>query len=98
MTDEATAREVIARIVEISEAIAFQAGVGGMETAGSIVSYLARHPDQIAPLLDGTLSVLDWPPGWHAHGILTWHGVDGKIHRPEVVRRHKIIKQMEQSA
>jgi hypothetical protein len=86
---------VIAQIVEYAEAIAWQAGVGGMETAGSIVSYLAAHPDQIDLLMSGKLSVLDWPVGWHEHGRLSWHGQDGKIYDPEKVRRHRLIKQME---
>lgn len=84
--------DVIARIVEVSENIAFHAGVGGMETAGSIVSYLAKHPDQIPALMAGTLSVLDWPRAWHAHGVLTWHGTDGKIYSPAFVRRQMVIK------
>lgn len=95
MTKDDTAASVIAKIVEVSNAIAWQADVGGMETAGSIVSYLATHPDQIAPLMAGELSVLDWPVGWHEHGCLTWHGQDGKIYSPEHVRRHRLIKQME---
>lgn len=73
---------VIRRIVELSKAIGWQAGVGSMETAGSIVSYLHEHPEDTAKLMDGTLSVLDWPDGWHARGCLSWHGMDGKIHHP----------------
>jgi hypothetical protein len=73
---------VIARIVHDSQLIAWQAGVGGMETAGSIVSYLHEHPEDIPKLMDGTLSVLDWPTRWHMHGCLSWHGADGKLHHP----------------
>lgn len=89
------AERVIARIVEVSQAISCQAGVGGMETAGSIVSYIAEHPDQIEPLMAGNLSVLNWPMRWHMHGCLTWHGQDGKIHSPEHARRATIIRAME---
>lgn len=78
---------VIAKIVQYAEAIARHAGVGSMETAGSIVSYLATHPDQIEPFMAGKVSVLDWPVGWHEHGCLTWHGQDGKIYGPEDVAR-----------
>lgn len=97
MSDFAESKTVIDRIVELSEAIAWQAGVGGMETAGSIVSYLADRPEHIPALMAGKLSVLDWPIGWHEHGRLTWHGMDGRIHKPEDVRRHRLIKQMEKS-
>lgn len=93
-----TEAAVITRIVELSEAIAWQAGVGGMETAGSIVSYLHEHPEDLPKLMDGTLSVIDWPMGWHMHGCLSWHGQDGKIYRPETVRRTQMIREMEKSA
>lgn len=86
---------VIKSIARAAEAIAWQAGVGGMEMAGSIVSYLDRHPDLIEDFLSGKTSIIDWPFGWHAHGNLTWHGMDGKIHHPEEARRHSIIKKME---
>jgi len=86
--------DVIARIVEMSQAIAWQAGVGGMETAGSIVSYLASHPEQIEPLMAGTLSLTDWPDRHHMHGVLSWHGADGKIYSPEYARRQVAIKKL----
>lgn len=91
------AERVIARIAEVAEAIGWQAGVGGMETAGSIVSFLSAHPEHIDVFMDGG-SVLDWPIGWHEQGRLTWHGQDGKIHSPEDVRRHRVIKAMERGA
>lgn len=88
------ATEVIAFIAKVSSNIAWQAGVGGMETAGSIISYLAKHPEHVEQfLIDG--SVLDWPIGWHEQGCLTWHGTDGNIHDPETARQHRIIKKME---
>lgn len=96
--NNAGAPGVIARIAEVAEAIGWQANVGAMETAGSIVSYLARFPDQIEPFLSGESSPMDWPRGWHTLGSLTWHGQDGKIHRPEDVRRHVLIKKMERGA
>lgn len=86
--------DVIAKIVEAAEAIAWQAGVGGMETAGSIVSYLAQHPEQVDNFLAGG-STHEWPVGWHTHGCLTWHGMDGKIWSPEAARRARVIKEME---
>lgn len=94
MSEEETARSVIACIAQAAQQIGWQAGVGGMETAGSIVSYLARNPDKIAAFLAGD-SVLDWPIGWHEQGCLSWHGTDGKIHEPETIRQRRIIKKME---
>lgn len=90
-----TPEEVINRIAEAAIAIGWQAGVGAMETAGSIVSYLANNPGQIEDFMAGRTSPVDWPAGWHVHGCLTWHGQDGKIYSPEFVRRQRVIKDME---
>ena len=90
------AMTVIARIVDVAATIAFQAGVGGMETAGSIISYLANHPEQIDGFLSGEVSVLDWPINWHEQGILSWHGQDGKIYHPEFARRARTIRSLAQ--
>lgn len=95
MPENEIAEMVIRRIAEAAEAIAFQAGVGGMETAGSIVSYLAEHPEDVPALMAGKLSVLDWPIGWHMHGRLTWHGQDGRVFSPEYARRQTLINQLE---
>lgn len=89
---------VIQRIAEAAEAIGWQAGVGAMETAGSIVSYLAAHPEDLPKLMDGTLSVIDWPDRWHIHGVLTWQNAEGKVFTPEFARRHLAIKQLEKGA
>jgi hypothetical protein len=88
-------QQVIARIVELSQAVGWQAGVGAMETAGSIVSYLHKHPDDLPKLMDGTLSVFDWPVGWHEHGCLSWQGMNGKVFHPEFARRQRLIRRME---
>lgn len=78
---EAAAAKVIARIAQVAHDIAWQAGVGAMETAGSIVSFLAANPQHIDDFMsDG--GVMNWPAGWHARGCLTWHGMDGKVHQP----------------
>lgn len=89
------AEQVIKRIASVSRAIGFQANVGAMETAGSIISFLDRYPDRIDAFLAGEESPLDWPIGWHTHGNLSWHGMDGKVHNPADVRRRAIIKKLE---
>lgn len=76
-------RRAIARIVMVAEAISFQAGVGGRETAGAILSYLATSPDEIAPFVAGDLSPLDFKGDWMRGGCLTWHAVDGKVVSPD---------------
>lgn len=76
-------QRAIARLVNVSRAIGFQAGVGGRETAGAIASYLATSPDEIAPFMDGELSPLDFKGDWMRGGCLTWHGGNGKVVSPE---------------
>lgn len=92
--ETAAARAVIQRIAEAAEAVGWQAGVGGMETAGSIVSFLAAHPEHVEAFMAGG-SVLDWPVGWHEQGKLTWHGQDGKVYDPATARRARLIRKME---
>ena len=75
----------IARIVNAARAIAWQAGVGGRETAGAIVSYLATSPDEIAPFIAGELSPIDFAGDWMRGGCLTWHAANGKVVSPEDV-------------
>lgn len=96
MTD---AKTTIERIADIAETIAWHAGVGGMETAGAIISYLAEHPDQIETVLFGE-GVFATPVGIHeypGHGRLTWHAVNGKIMDPQTARFARIVKNMEQA-
>jgi hypothetical protein len=87
-------RSIIKRIAEIAEAVGQQAGVGGMETAGHIVSYLAENPAHFEPLLKG--GIFELPPDWVERGQLTWRAENGQIVHPEVARRARVIKKMEQ--
>lgn len=72
---------VIEYIAKVSRNLGAQANVGAMETAGSIVSFLAANPHYLDDFLAGG-SVLDWPDGWHRAGCLTWQGMDGHVHWP----------------
>jgi len=94
--DFEAARIVIERIAKIAEVAGAQAGVGGMETAGAIVSYLADHPRDIEPCL--RFGTLELPLDWIVRGRLTYHGKDGKIWRPEEARRATVIRKLEKSA
>lgn len=78
-------REIVLKIAEAAHAIGWQAGVGGMETAGAIVSYLANHQDQIEPFLAGDVSPIDWPD-FVGDGCLTWQAKDGSIVHPSYLR------------
>ena len=92
--DHEQARQIIQRIAAIADDVACQAGVGGMETAGSFVSFLAAHPEHIPAFFTEGGSVLDWPFAWHRDGYLSWHGTDGKIYKPDQARRQVIINAM----
>lgn len=90
---EAIISAFIEHVAKASEMIAWQAGVGGMETAGSIISYLAENPEALADFME-TGSIMDWPAGWHTHGRLTWHGMNGKLCSPEFARRQMLINSL----
>jgi len=79
----AAQRAAIATLDDAAEAIAWQAGVGGRETAGAIVSYLATSPDEIEPFFAGKLSPIDFAGDWMRGGRLSWQGADGKVWTPE---------------
>jgi hypothetical protein len=91
---EVTARGMIERIAEIAHAVSQQAGVGGMETAGAIVSYLAMHPDDIEPFLNG--GFLELPSQLLEKGCLSWHAMNGKIVTPRQSRFGRIIAAMKE--
>lgn len=73
-----------------SEAFAEQAQVGGMETAGHLMSYLATHPEDIEPFLVG--GFFELPERWHENGCLTWQAVNGKVVHPQTARFSRIVK------
>jgi hypothetical protein len=94
--DMADVAAVIARIAEIAEAFGAQAGVGAMETAGGIISYLAEHPRDIEPCL--RFGIFELPSDWLERGGLTWHAQNGKVVHPAEARRSRIIRRLERSA
>lgn len=97
MTSAADERAaVIDRIANVAESFAAQAGVGGMEMAGMIVSYLSEHPDWIGAFMKGGIFAL--PGDWIENGRLTWQAVNGKVVHPSVARQARIIKKLERGA
>ena len=86
--------DFIETVAARAQAFADQAGVGGMETAGQILSYLAAHPEDIEPFMVG--GVFELPERWFEHGCLTWHAVNGKIVHPQTARFSRIVKQLKE--
>ena len=74
-----------------SDTFAAHAGVGGVETLGHLVGYLADNPQDLEPFLVGGFSEL--PDNWLRRHSLTFHCLDGKVrdhdeaHRANVVAR-----------
>ena len=89
--DKGPAHRLILQIAQAAHAIGWQAGVGGMETAGGIVSYLAAHPEQIDTFMQNG-STFDLPEDWFSNGCLTWHAMNGKIVHPDEARAARYAK------
>lgn len=83
------AQEVIDQIAACASAMAFQAGVGAMETAGAIVGYLAKNPKDLEPFMVG--GVMELPMEFFVEHDLTWHSHGGKIIDPATYRRGRRI-------
>lgn len=86
------AQQVIERIAEVSAAFGQQAGVGAMETAGSIIGYLAENPRDLEPFMVG--GIFELPADFFQRHSLTRHASDGKVIHPSFARRARIIKQL----
>jgi len=82
-------------IADQAEAFGFHAGVGGRETAGAVVSYLALHPEHIEPFLTGGISEL--PDEWIDGGCLTWHVTNGIVVHPDTVRAAREARRLAES-
>lgn len=92
---EPTALEFLTKLAKVAEVVAWQAGVGGMETAGSLVSYLARFPEKLPAFMADDFSVVsDLPANWLIQGCLTWHAQNGRVVTPEFVRRAEVIRKL----
>lgn len=96
MSESKAMARAIERIAEVAEAIGWQAGVGGMETAGMIVSVLAEHPELIERFMnEGSGLLIDGEFGAEK-GRLTFHRMkDGKVTTPAELRSAIMVKQME---
>ncbi|HCE09751.1 MAG TPA: hypothetical protein DEQ40_14355 [Oxalobacteraceae bacterium] len=89
--------DTIKYIADVAEAFADAAGVGGVETAGAIISYLAAHPDMVGNFMeDGPEFLMNVDARRiHADGRLTWHrGGDGKVVTPRDLRISLTVRDM----
>lgn len=79
-------RELIDRIAEVSNAVAFQAGVGAMELAGQIVSVLYANPEHIRRFMEeGTELFIDGTFDMK-NGSLSYMAQNGRITSPSALR------------
>ena len=84
-----TPEQVIKIIAEFSDVTASNAGVGGCETAGLIVSALYANPELIPLFLENPSKTfhdhferMRWE-----HGALSWHAMNGEIVSPTDMRQ-----------
>jgi hypothetical protein len=82
-------------IAERCDDFAYQVGVGGVETAGHLISYLWDHPNDLEPFLNGGFSEL--PDKWLVQGELTYHGSDGKVRHQREARYSRIIAALKET-
>jgi hypothetical protein len=86
------AQEVIERIAREAAAFGQMAGVGAMETAGSIIGYLAENPRDLEPFMNG--GIMEMPADFFQRHSLTWHASNGEIVSPAFARRAQTIKKL----
>jgi hypothetical protein len=84
--DPKVAQQVIDLIAKLAHVTAWQSGVGGVETAGTIISFLHANPEHTAHVIGGG-SLLDLDHVFDGqYGSLTWHAQNGKIMSPKALR------------
>lgn len=86
----------IKQLATRSEAFAWQAGVGGVETVGHIISYLAENPQHVEPFLNG--GNFELPMNWIENGCLTYRAINGQIVHPQTARHAQIVKKLKGDA
>ena len=91
-------QELVKKIAQVSEAVGFQAGAGGVEIAGQIVSCLAARPELIERFMEeGTELLIDGSIRLE-NGVLTFEDREGGISTPQDLRMAIQVKQMEKRA
>lgn len=95
-----TPQQVIDRIAEIAEVIAWQANIGASELAGHFVSVMAKHPELIERLLErGRETFLDDFEEWGAErGRLTFLNAAGKVTTPKTLAIARQVQKLKRTA
>lgn len=84
-----TAADLVAKIAQVSTAVALQANEPAMEMAGQIISILAANPEHIERFMtEGSELFLDGTFN-HENGSLTYRAMNGSILSPSVLREKK---------
>jgi hypothetical protein len=94
MTAPTLASDFIAKITGIAASVQSGAGVGGLETAGVIVSYLAAHPAALDDFMARGLDAFPEQP-W-LHGQFGWTNIKGDLQLPDHARRARTIAALAQ--
>lgn len=93
-----TPTEVILHIARVAEAVGWQAGVGASETAGMIISCLAKRPELVERFMrEGSELLVSGEIAPHL-GCLTFHRKDGKVTAPKELRIARTAKQIQNAA
>lgn len=90
---EFTAKQLLDRVHEVAAAVSWQAGVGGVETAGFIVSCLAANPEHLDRFMaEGAELVLDGTIA-PENGGLNYYSSKGALVDPAERRRRMGMQQ-----
>jgi hypothetical protein len=79
-----TPERIIARLADVAEGFGAEAGVGAIDAAGKLLSFLADHPGLVDDVLEQGAAAL--PADWYEHGRLRWHNADRHVWRPAAAR------------
>lgn len=94
MSDKWTPEQVIGRIAEVADAVAWQAGVGASETAGMIISCLVAKPELIQRFLKEGSEMFVSGEISPDQGCMTFHRIDGAVTTPEELRMARDARKM----
>jgi hypothetical protein len=87
--DDYTAKQLLDRVVEVSDAVGLQAGVGGADLAGFIISCLYANPELFTRFMEeGAELILDGSLD-PENGALSWSASGNRVVSPHEMRRAK---------
>lgn len=92
MSGEHSAESFIDHLARVSASVGDQAGVSATETAGQILSFLAKHPDWLGAFMKGGYFAL--PRDFWERGSLTWEAANGRVVDSQDLRLGKVVRRM----